>query len=162
MKKKIEHHFRHVEQRMKNVLKIYSSLHNAHLWPSDESYLTPNKLSKSVDGTISDITTMSEMKETISQLTDDPNSTQKELENTKLQNNDLHKQITKFTAEIKLRKSLCSSLIENTNSSIKKKRHSLLPRNLATTPSLLRYIRHQKPTVITTSKYWSYNRKLQP
>ncbi|KAL4718576.1 hypothetical protein ACJJTC_006966 [Scirpophaga incertulas] len=83
----------------------------------DESYSTANVLSKSVDGTLSDIRTFSDMKDTISQLTNELNSTQMELENVILQNNDLHKQINKLTTEITLLKTLCHTPTFDTSAS---------------------------------------------
>lgn len=105
---------------------------------SDESYSTPSKLSKSVDGTISDVISTSEMKITISQLNCKLTSTEHELENTILENNDLHKKINKLTAENKILRSLCnsSSIIESSPStSTKIKRHSLMFENTSFTPT---------------------------
>ncbi|KAL4719598.1 hypothetical protein ACJJTC_002079 [Scirpophaga incertulas] len=99
----------------------------------DESYSTANVLSKSVDGTLSDIRTFTDMKDTISQLTNELNSTQMELENVILQNNDLHKQINKLTTEITLLKTLCHTPTFDTsasNSSTRKRhisRYSMSP-----------------------------------
>lgn len=104
---------------------------------SDESYSSPGQLSRSVDHTITDAITITEMKDTISQLTQDLNSTQNELENTILENNDLHKQLNKVMAENNMLKSLCNSpLIEvkSANSTKKKKRISMLSQSIFTLP----------------------------
>lgn len=63
------------------------------------------------------------MKETISHLTQELNSTQNKLENTILEKNDLHIQIEKLTVENNVLKSLCKlSSVENMPcNSIKKK-----------------------------------------
>ncbi|CAK1587298.1 unnamed protein product [Parnassius mnemosyne] len=107
---------------------------------TDESFTTPSKLSKSVDGTVTDITSISDMKITVSQLTCTLESTQNELENLILENNDLHRQIHKLTSENKILKSLCHSPtaiegspgIFNKN---KKKRNSLLIPSVSSVPS---------------------------
>lgn len=108
--------------------------------PSDESFDTPNKLSHSVDGTISEISetlTVLEMKNTIEELTLRLNSAENELENTILENSNLHQQINKLTAETKMLKSLCYSPVTSENSPAvkhKRKRLSLLPQNPSSTP----------------------------
>ncbi|KAF9420792.1 hypothetical protein HW555_003140 [Spodoptera exigua] len=76
---------------------------------SDESFITPNKLSRSFDGTISDLVKVSEMKDIISQLTLKLQSAECELENVMLENTDLHKQIAKLITEVTTLKSLCQS-----------------------------------------------------
>lgn len=99
---------------------------------------TPNQLSKSVDGTITNISSMSEMQDTIDQLTIKLESTENELENTILENNDLKRQVNKMTQEIIVLKSLChSSTTSKVGSPLcneKKKRHSLLSQNVSSTP----------------------------
>ncbi|CAK1581273.1 unnamed protein product [Parnassius mnemosyne] len=106
---------------------------------SDVSFSTPSKLSKSVDGTMSETTSISEMKSTISQLTCNLRSTQNELENIILENNDLHRQINKLTSEIKILKSLCYSPTKidspQSGNTTKKKRHPLLLHSLSSVPS---------------------------
>ncbi|PZC83421.1 hypothetical protein B5X24_HaOG207804 [Helicoverpa armigera] len=107
---------------------------------SDETFDTPNKLSHSVDGTISEISetlTVLEMKNTIEVLTLKLDSAENELENTLLENSNLNQQINKLTAEIKMLKSLCYSPITSENSPAfkqKRKRLSLLPQNSVSTP----------------------------
>lgn len=105
---------------------------------SGESYNTPNKLSKSVDCTISETLTILEMKDTIKGLTNKLESTENELENTILENNDLRQQLDKLTAEIKILKSLChsSTVIENSPAiNSKRKRHSLVRQSSFFPPS---------------------------
>ncbi|KAL4716067.1 hypothetical protein ACJJTC_002832 [Scirpophaga incertulas] len=83
--------------------------------------------------TLSDIRKFTDMKDTISQSTNELNSTQMELENVILQNNDLHKQINKLTTEITLLKTLCHTPTFDTsasNSSTRKRhisRYSMSP-----------------------------------
>lgn len=99
---------------------------------------TPNKLSKSVDGTTTNICSMSEMQDTIAQLTSKLDITENELENTILENNDLKKQINKLTQEINVLKLLCHSSTSKESSPIgidKKKRHSRLSLIMSSTPS---------------------------
>lgn len=111
----------------------------------DTSYETdtsPNKLSKSVDGTTTNMSTLSEMQHTIAQLTTKLESTENELENTILENNELNKQVNKLTTEIKILKSLChsSTIIESTPiHTDKKKRHSRFSQNVLSTPSSPRF-----------------------
>ncbi|KAF9406672.1 hypothetical protein HW555_013038 [Spodoptera exigua] len=103
---------------------------------SDESYTTPNKLSRSMDGTISDLISISDMKETINQLTNKLQSTENEMENISLENQDLHKQINKLTIEITTLKSLChSSLYESPVTNNKKIKHVPSKQNMCSTPS---------------------------
>ncbi|KAI8432084.1 hypothetical protein MSG28_004592 [Choristoneura fumiferana] len=54
-------------------------------------------------------TTVDEMNETIKRLTSELNSTQNELENTILENNELHREIHKLNKEINILKTLCYS-----------------------------------------------------
>lgn len=69
---------------------------------------SPIALSRSVDNTLSGSAySVQEMKETISMLTSQLASTQVELENTILENNDLHRNINKLTKENELLKTLC-------------------------------------------------------
>ncbi|KAF9410915.1 hypothetical protein HW555_010157 [Spodoptera exigua] len=113
-----------------------SQIHDSHVLTdcnsSSESDYTPPKMSKSLDGTSSDLNSdlisLSEMKDTISQLTGELNCTQSELDKTLLENHDLQKQVNKLTAENNMLKSLCQSTSlpdASFRSSIKKKRHSL-------------------------------------
>ncbi|KAF9406830.1 hypothetical protein HW555_012927 [Spodoptera exigua] len=103
---------------------------------SDESYTTPNKLSRSMDGTISDLISISDMKETINQLINKLQSTENEMENISLENQDLHKQINKLTIEITTLKSLChSSLYESPVTNNKKIKHVPSKQNMCSTPS---------------------------
>lgn len=97
---------------------------------SSESYCTPTKMLKSLDGTlsgpISDLVSLSEMKDTMSQLTAKLECTQNELDNKILENNDLQRQVNKLTAEVIVLKSLCqtSSITEDTSRCSIKKRPS--------------------------------------
>ncbi|CAH1639428.1 unnamed protein product [Spodoptera littoralis] len=113
-----------------------SQIHDSHVLTdynsSSEPDYTPPKMSKSLDGTSSDLNldliSLLEMKDTISQLTGELVSTQSELDKTLLENNDLQKQVNKLTAENNMLKSLCQSASlpdASFRSSIKKKRHSL-------------------------------------
>ncbi|KAF9406270.1 hypothetical protein HW555_013295, partial [Spodoptera exigua] len=81
-----------------------------------DTYISPNKLSKTLDGTLSDVISMAEMKDTLSQCKKKLNMTELELDNLILENNSLHKQIEKLTTENNTLKSLChsSSIIEST------------------------------------------------
>lgn len=100
--------------------------------------LTTTFLSKSLDDSINHSMLLQEMKETISQLTIDLSTTQNELENTILENNDLHRQVNKLNIEIKLLQTLCQSSTENDsgNTTRAKKRHSISePKNLSTPSS---------------------------
>lgn len=103
----------------------------------DDSYLSP-KLSKSLDYTLNNGTTLRDMKNTISQLkanlesiTKALESTQEELENKILENNDQRRQLCKCTEEINFLKNLCKSPkpMNNLSSTIKKmkKRSIFLP-----------------------------------
>ncbi|KAF9418131.1 hypothetical protein HW555_004941 [Spodoptera exigua] len=99
---------------------------------------TPNKLSKSVDGTTTIISSVSEMQDTIAQMTIKLESTENELENTILENNDLKKQVNKLTQEINVLKSLCHSSTSKESSPIsidKKKIYSRLSQIVSSTPS---------------------------
>ncbi|KAF9796268.1 hypothetical protein SFRURICE_010541 [Spodoptera frugiperda] len=106
----------------------------------DTSYKTdtsPNKLSKSADGTPTNISTVSELQDTIAQLTAKLESTENELENRILENNDLNKQVNKLTAEIKVMKSLYrpSTIIESTPIKTDKKEiYSRFNQNVSSTP----------------------------
>lgn len=107
---------------------------------SDDSYNTPNKLSKSVDGTVTDLLSTTEMKESISQLTCKLLSTENELENCIMENNDLKEQIAKLTTEIEVLKSLCHStsiLANSPKKSITKRIHSLQNCSMSTPSSPL-------------------------
>ncbi|CAB3251776.1 unnamed protein product [Arctia plantaginis] len=107
---------------------------------SYEMYDTPNKMSKSMDCTVTDQLCISEMKEQISMLTSKLESTESEMENIILENNNLNRQIQILNEEIKLLKSLCSSSTIVGNSpykSDKKKRNSLLRRKMSPTVSPL-------------------------
>lgn len=88
---------------------------------SDESYNTP-KLSRSVDRTVSDLVPTSEMKYTVSQLTLKLKSTENELGNLLLENNDLHKQINKLTLENQSLKSICHSAMIYDSTKLKQKK----------------------------------------
>lgn len=104
---------------------------------SDDSLSSP-LLSKSVDGTISETLTIQELKEKVSILTCELESTQNELENTILENNNMQRQINKMTSEINVLKSLCQKPLNDgkISSSIKKKkRHSMSFNSMNTTPS---------------------------
>lgn len=99
---------------------------------SDRSYDSPCFLSKSLDGSTIDAVLFLEMQEKNSQLTSTLISTQNELDNQILDNNELHRRIDKLSRENKLLISLCQSTpvegrYDNINS-IKKKRRSLAPR----------------------------------
>lgn len=107
---------------------------------SIESHSTPNKLSVSVDGTVSDLVSASEMKEIIAQLSLKLEITENELGNILLENTDLHKQINKLTSENKTLKSLCQSpsIFSSPGPNTKKKRPALsTPCNILSTPSSL-------------------------
>lgn len=108
----------------------------------DTSYeidTTPNKLSKSVDGTTTNIiSSMSEMQDTITQLTIKLESTEYELENTILENNDFKRQVNKLTQEINVLKLLCHSSTSKESSPLsndKKKRQPRLSQIVSSTPS---------------------------
>ncbi|KAH9628685.1 hypothetical protein HF086_005832 [Spodoptera exigua] len=107
----------------------------------DTSYeieATPSKLSRTVDGTTTNISSIPDMQDTIAQLTMKLESSENELETTILKNNDLRKQINKLSQEINLLKSLCSSSTSKKKSSPlcneKKKRHSRLSQIVSSTP----------------------------
>lgn len=102
---------------------------------STESYDTPNKLSKSVDGTISETLTILEMKDTINDLTNKLDSTENELENTILENNNLRQQLNKLTTEIKMLKTLCHSPPIENNAVITRGRKQSLLHQTFSTPS---------------------------
>lgn len=93
-----------------------------------DSLISPNKLSRSLDGTISDLISLTEMKEVLTQRTLKLNSTEQELDNMILENNNLHKHIDKLTAENNILKSLCnsSSIIEN-SPGMKQKKYPQTP-----------------------------------
>lgn len=93
---------------------------------SDDSYNTA-KLSKSVDGTVSNLVSTSEMKYTIAQLTLKLESTENELGNLLLENNDLHKQINKLTLENQSLKSICHSATIYDSPKLKEKKTRALP-----------------------------------
>ncbi|KAH9642128.1 hypothetical protein HF086_007438 [Spodoptera exigua] len=99
-----------------------------------DTYISPNKLSKTLDGTLSDVISMAEMKDTLSQCKKKLNMTELELDNLILENNSLHKQIEKLTTENNTLKSLChsSSIIESTPNP--KQKRILTQRNAASTP----------------------------
>lgn len=104
---------------------------------SYEADTSPNKLSKSLDGTIIN-NSITEVQDTIHQLTEKLKSTENELENVILDNNNLQEQVKKLTAEIKILKSLCSSSAILHNSPIdttKKKKRSLLFQKVSSTPT---------------------------
>ncbi|CAH1647368.1 unnamed protein product [Spodoptera littoralis] len=104
----------------------------------DESYTTSNRLSRSVDRTVTDLVSVSEMKETIAQLTLQLESTENELGNILLENTELHKQIKKLCTENDTLKSLChsSSIFGYPGTSSKKKKHALSqPHYVHSTPS---------------------------
>lgn len=108
----------------------------------DTSYeieATPSKLSRSVDGTTTNIlSSIPDMQDTIAQLTTKLESSENELETTILENNDLRKQVNKLTQEIKVLKSLCSSSTSKESSPLgheKKKRHSRISQIVSSTPS---------------------------
>ncbi|KAF9791614.1 hypothetical protein SFRURICE_020013 [Spodoptera frugiperda] len=122
-----------------------SSTQDSHvLTDYDTSYdsdTSPNVHSKSVDGTTTNISSLSEMQDTIVQLTAKLETTEHELENSILENNDLNKQLTKLTTEIKILKSLChsSTMIESSPiNNDKKKKHSRFSQNVSSTPSSTR------------------------
>lgn len=122
-----------------------SSIQDSHvLTDYDTSYdsdTSPNVHSKSVDGTTTNISSLSEMQDTIVQLTAKLETTEHELENSILENNDLNKQLTKLTTEIKILKTLChsSTMIESSPiNNDKKKKHSRFSQNVSSTPSSTR------------------------
>ncbi|CAH1639488.1 unnamed protein product [Spodoptera littoralis] len=100
----------------------------------NESHISPNKLSKSLDGTLSDLISLTETKETLLQCKTKLNMTEQELDNLILENNSLHKQIEKLITENNTLKLLCqsSTLMENTPNSIQKR--ALTQRNAVSTP----------------------------
>ncbi|KAF9405921.1 hypothetical protein HW555_013517 [Spodoptera exigua] len=123
---------------VQNTLDILDSHILSECEISGGSYDTPNKLSKSVDGTISETLTILEMKDTIKRLTNKLDSTENELENTILENNNLRQQLDKLTTEIKLLKSLCHSSTVTENSPAlnpRRKRHSLIHQRSFFSPS---------------------------
>ncbi|KAH9628766.1 hypothetical protein HF086_005391 [Spodoptera exigua] len=78
------------------------------------------------------------MQDTIAQMTIKLESTENELENTILENNDLKKQVNKLTQEINVLKSLCHSSTSKESSPIsidKKKIYSRLSQIVSSTPS---------------------------
>lgn len=94
---------------------------------SYESDTSPDVHSKSVEGTTTNLSSFSEMQDTIVQLTAKLETTEHELENTILENNDLNKQLNKLTTKIKILKTIChsSSMIESSPlNNDKKKKHS--------------------------------------
>ena len=105
---------------------------------SHEIETTPNKLSRSVDGTTTNTSSIPDMQDTIAQLTMKLESSENELENTILENNDLKKQVNKLTQEINVLKSLCHSPTGKESSPLcidKKKRHSRFSQLVYSTPS---------------------------
>ncbi|CAH1646189.1 unnamed protein product [Spodoptera littoralis] len=100
----------------------------------NESHISPNKLSKSLDGTLSDLISLTEMKETLLQCKTKLNMTEQELDNLILENNSLHKQIEKLITENNTLKLLCqsSTIMESTHNSIQKR--ALTQRNAVSTP----------------------------
>lgn len=109
---------------------------------SDESYITPNKLPKSLDRTVFDLVSTSEMKNTISQITYKLESTENELGNILLENRDLHKQIKKLTIENETLKSICHCETihdspDNADTMKKKKQASSQQYNACSTPTSL-------------------------
>lgn len=122
-----------VDDTSKRLSSIQSStkLFDSHILTDcespDESYTTPNKLSRSVDRTVTDLVSVSEMKDTIAQLTLQLESTENELGNILLENTELHKQIKKLCTENNTLKSLChsSSLFGYPGTSSKKKKQAL-------------------------------------
>lgn len=124
---------------------------------SSESFTTP-KLSRSLDGTFSDTTALTEMKNTLTQLTSTLESTQNELENVILENNDLRRQINKLMAENKTLKTLCSSpaKILNSPKSIhleKSKIRSLVHNSLTSSSSSPSAAARSKDNIHTTVSY---------
>ncbi|KAF9808734.1 hypothetical protein SFRURICE_016251, partial [Spodoptera frugiperda] len=103
---------------------------------SDESYTTPNKTSVSMDGTVTDFISISDMKETITQLSNKLQTTENDLASISLQNRELHLLIDKLNIEITTLKSLCysSSLYEGPDTNKNIKNHALLPKNICSTP----------------------------
>lgn len=103
---------------------------------SDESYTTPNKTSVSMDGTVTDFISISDMKETITQLSNKLQTTENDLASISLQNRELHLLIDKLNIEITTLKSLCysSSLYEGPDTNKNIKNHALLPQNICSTP----------------------------
>ncbi|KAF9407033.1 hypothetical protein HW555_012814, partial [Spodoptera exigua] len=115
------------QSSVQNTVDLFDSHILSDCNTSLESFSTPNKLSMSVDGTVSDLVLASEMKEIIAQLTLKLESAENELGNILLENTDLHKQINKLTTENKTLKSLCqsTSLFTSPSTKSKKKRQSL-------------------------------------
>ncbi|CAG4964850.1 unnamed protein product [Parnassius apollo] len=88
---------------------ILTTLHS-----SEDSQATLSQiLSRSFDFTITDSITVQEMNDTINNLRSEIASTQNELDNTIIENNDLRRQITKLTQENNLLKTLCQSPIKD-------------------------------------------------
>lgn len=90
------------------VLNNTSSLMESDL--SESSFLTTERLSKSADHTVlNDTTTEHELRENIILLKTELISTQTELENTILENNELKRSVLKLTKDTQLLKSLCKT-----------------------------------------------------
>ena len=92
----------------------------------DDSSLTRDRLSKSLDYTANEVILTLDMKEQISQLTSELALTQNELENQIIENNSLRRENDNLKKETSLLKTLCNSAkIPSATSSVKKKRHSI-------------------------------------
>lgn len=93
-----------------------SQMNDSHILSTfNTSCDSPLPLSRSVDNTLSDSNSVQEMKENINMLTSQLASTQIELENTILENNDLHRQNNKLTRENELLKTLCQRPLAEIN-----------------------------------------------
>lgn len=98
---------------------------------------TPNIHSRGADGTTY-MSSISDMQDTIAQLTMKLECSENELENTLLENNDLKKQVAKLSQEINVLKSLCHSSTSKVSSPIsidEKKRQSRLSLSASYTSS---------------------------
>lgn len=120
---------------------------------SYELYDIPNIMSKSMDCTITDQLCISEMKEQIAILTSKLETTESELDNIILENNNLNRQIQMLNEEVKLLKSLCksSTIIGNSPYKSDNRRHSLPRRKRSPTNSPLSSNSNLQPRDIAAS-----------